>query len=221
MCNHYQILKEKQIVLFEWSGSLLKTRLPLPLPDFPTHIYPKYPAPVIIQQGGERNLVAKHWGIPMKIKGATKMLDRHVTNARNDKLGGYPWRFSVEERRCLIPATGYFEPGLGPVGLKGEIIFTVKEQPFFYFAGLWDCDAFTMVTTDPNDYVQKYHDRMPVILAPSLATEWLGDEPLSDERLRVLCQGLPTEALQHEELPARLKITKNQNELGLSDGLGL
>lgn len=213
MCNHYQISKDQQAALFQWMAPLLKNSIPDPAPEFTSHIYPKYPAPVIIQQGGERFLSLKKWGIPLKIKGATKMLERHVTNARNDKLLNYPWRISVAERRCLIPATGYYEPGLGPVGNKGEICFSLKAQPFFYFAGLWEEGAFTMVTTDPNDYVRNYHDRMPVILASHLATEWLGDEPLDKERLRMLCEGLPMDALQHEEVSSPPSIKKGQEPM--------
>jgi hypothetical protein len=54
------------------------------------HTYPKYPAPVVIQQAGDRLLMNKTWGIPVTIKGAKgQHLSKPVTNARNDKLGGY------------------------------------------------------------------------------------------------------------------------------------
>ena len=61
-----------------------------------------------------------------------------MTNARNDRLTGSTWRNATRKRRCLIPAIGYYEPGLGPVGAKGEILFTVRERPVFFFAGLWE-----------------------------------------------------------------------------------
>ena len=162
MCNHYRKggpVAEFSEVRF---GGGVKVVGQLELVE---HTYPKYPAPVVIQQTGERVLLNKTWGIPITIKGATKSIVKPVTNARNDKLNGLTWRYSTRERRCLIPATGYFEPGLGPAGAKGEILFTVRERPMFFFAGLWEGDAFTMVTTDPNDYVRPYHDRMPVVLS--------------------------------------------------------
>lgn len=95
----------------------------------------------------------------------------------------------------------------------------------FFFAGLWDRDpdqsgnrAFTMVTTVPNEYVAKFHDRMPVVLADTEAEAWLGEEPLPDERLLALCRGLPAEALQHAELSAKLTITPPAKKAATDQG---
>lgn len=148
MCNHYR----KGQPVTEWTqvrlGGVGVSEF---LGEIAEHTYPKFSAPVVVQQNGERSLVLKSLGIPITIKGAKKPIVKPVTNARNDKLNGFTWRYSTAERRCLIPATGYYEPGLGPVGAKGEILFTVRERPVFLFAGLWEDDAFTMVTTEPND----------------------------------------------------------------------
>jgi len=57
-------------------------------------------------------------------------------------------------------------------------------------------------------YPARFHDRMPVVLADADAPAWLGDEPLPDDRLRTLCRGLPAEALLHETLPPKLKVTR-------------
>ena len=65
-----------------------------------------------------------------------------------------------------------------------------------------------MVTTEPNEYAAKFHDRMPVILDEADAPLWLGDQPLDDARLLALCRGQPSAALQHEDQPAVKKITK-------------
>jgi putative SOS response-associated peptidase YedK len=216
MCNHYSKGQKKwdrdksggdlrQDELIEWSVTRIPLRMPAALPAFNDHIYPKYPAPVIIQVEKDRQLVAKTWGIPISIKGATKRIVKPVTNARNDKLTGFTWGHSTRHRRCLIPATGYFEPGLGPVGAKGEILFTVKARPMFFFAGLWDGDSFTMVTTEPNEFVRKFHDRMPVVLSDDDALAWLGEDPLPEADLQLLCRGLPAVALDHEEIAPRPK----------------
>lgn len=86
------------------------------------------------------------------------------------------------------PAMGYYEPGLGPLGAKGEILFTVQERPCFFFAGLWQENAFTMVTINPNEFVAKFHDRMPVVLNDEDALNWLGESPLSAGELVRLCR---------------------------------
>ncbi len=209
MCNHYR--KGQKVI--EWTQVHLGgVKIAGALGEIAEHTYPKYPAPIVMQQAGERSLLSKSWGIPITIKGAKKAVTKPVTNARNDKLSGFTWRYATAERRCLIPATGYYEPGLGPVGAKGEILFTVKDRPVFFFAGLWEGDAFTLVTTEPNEFVARFHDRMPVVLADADADEWLGDQPLPADRLAALCRGLPPEALLHDELPPKLKVTRPEKK---------
>lgn len=207
MCNHFQDAEEEELDrLLEILPSLA---LPAALPKLPVQIYPKYQARIVMQERGSRTLVAMRWGIERFIgQGKTKP----VTNARSDKFSSRTWKTCVETRRCLIPATGYYEPGLGPVGAKGEILFTVKDRPRFFLAGLWDENAdgraFSMVTTEPNDYVRPYHDRMPVVIADTDAQAWLGDAPLPPDELVRLCRGLPSEALHHESLAPKLKIIR-------------
>lgn len=214
MCNHYR----DHIAIEEHARSLRGIAIPAAFPDLPVEVFPKRLAKVVVQAGGARSVAVKSWGIPIAIKGVKgQRIEKPVTNARNDKLNGFTWRYAVKERRCLIPATGYFEPGLGPPGAKGEILFTVRERPCFFFAGLWEGDAFTMVTTEPNEFVRQFHDRMPVVLGDADALAWLGDEPLADTDLAHLCRGLPAEALHHEPLPPKLKVVRPGKKTGPDD----
>ena len=63
-----------------------------------------------------------------------------------------------------------------------------RTRPLFAFAGLWECwhpekgdpiETCTIVTTEANDLVKPYHDRMPVILSPEHHAAWL-DPSFSD-----------------------------------------
>lgn len=46
-------------------------------------------------------------GFPLALTGkqGQKLKPRPVNNARSDKLDSFMWRYSFEERRCLIPMT--------------------------------------------------------------------------------------------------------------------
>lgn len=194
------------------------------LPGFSEHTYPKTPAPIVLETKEGRVIDVLRWGIQVQIKGATKPLTKYVTNARDDKLSGFPWRFSVKERRCLIPATSYFEPD-GPVRGKWEVRYTLKDRPMFFIAGLWDTDpdgatrSFTMVTTSPNELAAKIHDRMPLVLRDDYAEAWLGCAPLSAERLAELCRPFPADQMQAVALPPpqrpikKTDLTDSQGEL--------
>ena len=74
MCNHYR--KGQKVI--EWSERRISgVSIPVALGEIAEHTYPKYPAPVVIQEDGARTLVSMPWGIPITIKGAAK----HVTPA--------------------------------------------------------------------------------------------------------------------------------------------
>lgn len=80
----------------------------------------------------------------------------------------------------------------------------------FFFAGLWDGDAFTMVTTEPYEFVRGFHDRLPVVLGDDDALAWIGEEPLSEADLQLLCRGLPADKLDHEEIAPRPKAGQGE-----------
>jgi putative SOS response-associated peptidase YedK len=47
--------------------------------------------------------------------------------------------------------------------------------------------ASTMLTCEPNKWMSKYHDRMPVILNPDDIEEWLSPDTTPDQALK-LCR---------------------------------
>lgn len=178
--------------------------VPADLPEFTPHAYPKSPSPIVVQEDGRRVVQMQRWGIGYTVKGKPTL----VTNARDDQLLKISlWKKSVALRRCLIPLVGYFEPGPGPVGARGEVIFTVRNHPVFFVAGLWDTEpdgvrSYAMVTTSPNEYVTPFHDRQPVALSDADALAWLGSSPLPAERVFALTRPPANEAMHHEIIAA-------------------
>ncbi len=166
------------------------------------------------------------WGVSYTVKGKPTF----VTNARDDQLLRIAlWKESVARRRCLIPVIGYFEPGPGPVGARGEFLFTIRDRPVFFIAGLWDADAdgtrsYSMVTTSPNDYTRPFHDRQPVVLSDADALTWLGTQPLHPDRVFQLTRPPPNEIMLHEVIPAvprtKKSVADSKQESGELD-LGL
>jgi putative SOS response-associated peptidase YedK len=108
-----------------------------------------------------------------------------MTNVRNLDLP--QWRKLAEKpaNRCLIPLTEFceFTPdkhdlGDGKDPLKGEMWFSVKDQPVFAVAGFWqgtdDGNAFAMVTCEPNSLVSPIHPKaMITILRTEDCETWL------------------------------------------------
>jgi putative SOS response-associated peptidase YedK len=145
----------------------------------PQELRPKSRSYVIREQGGVRDWDVMTWDV-LGGKAAWPM-----TNVRN--LAMPQWRRLAErpENRCVVPLTEFceFTPdkhdlGDGKPPLKGEMWFSVIDQPVFAVAGFWKPteggNAFAMVTCDANSLVEPIHPKaMVTILEASNVDVWL------------------------------------------------
>jgi putative SOS response-associated peptidase YedK len=103
-------------------------------------------------------------------------------NARAETVAIKPMlRDAFKSKRCLIPASGYYEWHDAPGG-KQPYYFTRRDGQPITFAGLWsnwkDREAgrnllsCTMVITESNKLAAEIHDRMPVILEAKDLEQW-------------------------------------------------
>jgi putative SOS response-associated peptidase YedK len=124
-------------------------------------------------------------------------------NARSETVDTKPaFRDSFRGRRCLVPATGFYE--WKTVGdKKAPHYFTDAGCEGFAFAGLWDLWqgqsgdilSCTVLVCPPNEVVAPFHDRMPVILPESDYKAWL--EPKEGAAsLRRLLSPYPAERMR-------------------------
>jgi putative SOS response-associated peptidase YedK len=153
-------------------------------------VYPGYPG-IVMADGQLRSMV---WGFPLVLKGKSgqPLKPKPVNNARADKLDNFMWRFSFQERRCLIPVTAFAEAE-GEKGAKTRTWFTLPDEEVFAVAGLWRDTpewgpAYTMVMTEACIHVADVHDRMPVIVKRSDWRDWLDGPP---DAAGLLCRPYP------------------------------
>lgn len=146
------------------------------------NIAPTQLAPVIRADApGSREIAILRWGLVPSWAKEIGVGNRMI-NARSEGVETKPaFRAAVAERRCIIPATGFFE-WQGAPGRKQPYAITVADRPLFGFAGLWErwvprggdpVETFTIMTVDANPAVAEVHDRMPVILPPEAYDRWL------------------------------------------------
>ena len=142
-------------------------------------IYPGYPG-YVVAGGRVRQMV---WGFPLTLKGKNgqPLKPKPVNNARTDKLDSFMWRYSFQERRCLIPVTGFCEAE-GEKGAKTRTWFSLPDAELFAVAGIWRDTvewgpAYSMVMTEACGHVQGVHDRMPAILPAGDWKDWLNGPP--------------------------------------------
>lgn len=87
------------------------------------------------------------------------------------------------DRRCLIPASGYFEWQRTQSGGKSKQKFALYRpgQPLF-MAGLWreeqgqELPVFVILTREAAPAIAQIHDRMPVILPQDACSAWISDQ---------------------------------------------
>ncbi len=185
MCNLYQMTKANAEVA-HWFGAAVGEVGNAGGGE----VYPGYPG-LVVAKGELRSMV---WGFPLVLKGKSgqPLKPKPVNNARADKLDGFMWRYSFQERRCLIPITTFAEAE-GEKGAKTRTWFSLPDQDLFAVAGLWRDSpewglCYSMVMTEACIHVAGVHDRMPVILRRSHWADWLDGAP---DAAGLLCRPYP------------------------------
>jgi putative SOS response-associated peptidase YedK len=123
---------------------------------------------------------------------------RPLINARAETIASQPaFRESFEQRRCLIPADGFYEWRNDPEG-KVPVWFSPPGEPgeeLFSFAGIWarldrkgadPLVSCALITTTPNGLVRPVHDRMPVVLDREVESAWIDPDAEPDDLLELL-----------------------------------
>ncbi|MXP41924.1 hypothetical protein GRI75_09760 [Altererythrobacter soli] len=153
-------------------------------------VYPGYPG-VVVASGEVRSMT---WGFPLVLKGKNgqPLKPKPVNNTRADKLDSFMWRYSFQERRCIIPVTEFAEAE-GEKGAKTRTWFALPDEPIFAVAGIWRDTpewgpAYSMVMTEACIHVADVHDRMPVILRRAHWRDWLEGPP---DHASLLCRPYP------------------------------
>ncbi|MBY6293867.1 hypothetical protein GLU60_00555 [Nanohaloarchaea archaeon H01] len=113
-----------------------------------------------------------------------KWRNRNLINARVETvLDKNTFKKSFQQRKCLIPSTGFYEwkdegrPNKTPYHIKPS------DRKIFSFAGFYNDNTFIILTKDSeNQDMREVHDRIPVILSKQEEEDYLDGE-LSREHL--------------------------------------
>lgn len=181
-----------------------------PVPNY--NVCPTNQVQVVRGSENGRQLVSMRWGfLPHWYK---KPNDGPLLiNARAETLAEKPaFRAASRERRCLIPATGFYEWTKTPEGARLPWYIHRTDGEQVVFAGIWQIwelgkDQFTtcaMVTTPANQHMSQIHHRMPVIIEPDDWGLWLGE---SGKGAATLMRSAPETDLQFH----RVDVAVNSN----------
>lgn len=178
----------------------------------PTHLLP------LITQDSQHGVSFFYWGAPPSWANKKPLAEKII----NTRLEAIPEKTvlkkKLKEKRCLIPADGFFE--WKRAGKKTNIPyrFTLKDKSIFALAGLWEeydneegemFHTFSIITTLANDHVISVSERMPLILNPEHEQSWLNstDEP---ELLAMLQAATPV--LDHYSVSPRVNSPEHNDK---------
>lgn len=154
------------------------------LPDVPNYnICPTNLVHAVYTVEGQRRLVAMRWGfLPQWYKAENG--GPLLINARAETIAEKPaFKAACRERRCLIPATGFYEWTKDAEGNRLPWYIHPTDEDVLAFAGVWqdwERDGVAhrtcaIVTTQANDRMTAIHHRQPVTIAPEDWALWLGE----------------------------------------------
>ncbi len=149
---------------------------------------PSQMLPVILNFN-PRKIILSAWGLKppwlLKISKRDGLINVRAETLKEKRT----FQNDLAERRCLIPADGYYEWKALPNGKKAPYRIVRKNGDLFAFAGIWEetrTDGaferrFAIITTEANEFMRPIHARMPVILEPDQESVWLDTKaPLPD-----------------------------------------
>jgi putative SOS response-associated peptidase YedK len=176
------------------------------------NIAPTQPVAVITLEpsAGRRGLTLLRWGlVPRDALGG----ERGFINARSETASEKPaFREAFARRRCLIPATGFYEWQRLDARRRQPWLLRLAAAGPFAFAGLWEPPSAapgatatcTILTTAPNELASRVHDRMPAILDPADYALWLDPAVELASELRPLLRPFAAAAMTSYPVSSRV-----------------
>ncbi len=187
MCGRYTLAADPQAIADQFGI------------EPPARFAPRYSIaptqPVLIVQEADERRVAHlvRWGlIPSWAKDAK--IGNRLINARAETVAEKPaFRAALRRRRCLVPASGYYEWAAGPRGKQPWYVHAADGN-CLALAGIWEhwehdgavIESCAIITCAANARLATVHDRMPVVIARPDYARWLAPERAGPAPLELL-----------------------------------
>lgn len=170
MCGRYALEADIDILIERYKAIIMETNLNAKAEIFPTDTVP------VVRDIGKVQLENMKWGF------MPSFAKNPLINARAETVDiKSTFKDSFLNRRCIIPATSFFEWEKVDNRKHRRKIY-INEEKIFSIAGLYNIffdkegkkyNAFTIITTSANDSMRHIHDRMPVIIPREYEYIWL------------------------------------------------
>jgi putative SOS response-associated peptidase YedK len=129
------------------------------------------------------------------------------------------FRNAIRRRRCLLPADGFYEWRAGPQRKQPYHVGRV-DAGLFAFAGIWEYWArdgqpprvsCAIIVTQANELMARIHDRMPVIIAPEVCSQWLDPATTDPDEIARMLAPYPAELMRAYAVSPRVNDARNDD----------
>jgi len=180
------------------------------------NIAPGQEVPVIVRQSPNQ-IKEMRWGL-IPAWAQDEKIGYQMINARCETLEEKPsFRAILKSRRCLVPASGFYEWQATKAGKIPHYV-KLKKESIFAMAGLYDIwhdgkrgkdiYSFTIITTSANSLLKEIHNRMPVILSQTEEDVWLDQEIDSALKLRPLLDPYQDQVMEEYVVSKKVNFAK-------------
>jgi putative SOS response-associated peptidase YedK len=145
------------------------------------NIAPGQPVLAVRVRGGARHADPLRWGLVQGSAARASQAAQPI-NARVETAALRPaFRDAVRERRCLVPADGFYEWADRGDFRQPYYVRAADTEPLA-FAGLWEgwrapdgslLESCALLTMDAAPALRDIHPRMPIAVPPDLFAAWL------------------------------------------------
>ena len=166
------------------------------------NIAPTQQVGFLLEDDGEiRVKDGRWWLVPFWAKEIPKY---PLFNARSETAHEKPsFRKAFNGKRCLIPASGYYEWTRAEDGGKDPYLIHLPQKEPFLFAGLWaynsnlDITSCTILTAAAHPAISHLHARMPIILGHRSCNEWMAADTTVTDASRLLADNREGELVSY------------------------
>lgn len=144
--------------------------------------------PIIIRNQGKRQHRQAQWGL-IRPGAEEERSGKKAFALAAEEVRGDKWlEECVQQRRCLVPANGFYK---WKTSKKKQTPFYIRllSNQLMAFGGIYsvwkskngrEVYSFALLTTRANTLVEPVDDRMPVIIGKQNYEPWLAEEPLEE-----------------------------------------
>lgn len=220
MCGRaYSTITEEELEM-RYSWERLK-RDPLGLKSN-YNLSPTQMAPIVFERDGKIAIEMMRWGlVPLWAKDVKSAAKYSLINARGEEITEKrSYAAAFKQRRCIVPLSGFFE-WKRDGEQKRPFAIHLKNNEIMSIAGVFErweskengeiVDSFSIVTTSANTFMEKIHDRMPVILDKKHESAWLSTDTTVADAQQLL-KPCPSTWLAAHEVSTAVNSPKNNRK---------